>query len=91
MNELPANILYCYDCARSVAPDHVCPTITLAEVRERVAALRENSADYEAAHGDEDRLHRQVLRAVVEQHPDAVEMARVALETVDIDFPRYCA
>ena len=45
--------------------------------------------DPEAAHSLEDELYAQVLGAVVAGHPEAREMARYALTSKNISFPRW--
>jgi hypothetical protein len=45
--------------------------------------------DYDRAHRLEDYLHQKVLKAVVEGHPDAIELARKALTSHHIIFSRY--
>lgn len=66
-------------------------TMTPADVRLRVEAIAAAHGDYEMAHGDEDRLHQDVLRAIAAGAPDAAELAAEALRTLELDFPRYCA
>lgn len=47
--------------------------------------------DYEAAHADEDRLWRDVLRAIAEGWcEDPAACARAALESQDLEFKRAC-
>lgn len=65
--------------------------MTPDDVRARVQHIADISADDESAHGAEDRLHVDVLRAVAAGHPDAAALAREALKTDDIDFARWCA
>lgn len=65
--------------------------LTLAEVEARVARIRDIKDDNEVAHGEEDDLHFDVLRAIAEGHPDPVALARAALETSKIEFVRWFA
>lgn len=66
--------------------------VTPEDVRQQVDALRANHGDYEGAHGDEDRLYADVLRAIsAGTCTDPAACATEALKTADIDFPRYRA
>lgn len=48
--------------------------------------------DDEAAHTDEDKLHRDVFRAIADgKCEDPAACARAALESLDLDFERACA
>jgi len=62
--------------------------MTVTEVKERVEAIRRAASDDEKAHGMEDQLHQDVLQHFAEL---GHEVAAVALETVDMDFSRWCA
>ena len=66
----------------------------LIEIANRVAAIREVVWDDEKAHGLEDDLHHDVLRAIAEntlEDVDATVAAKIALDTLLIDFGRWCA
>ena len=65
--------------------------LTEFDVAKRVEAIIAMRGDYEAAHGAEDELHLDVLKAIASGNVEAVGMARVAIMTEGIDFPRYCA
>jgi hypothetical protein len=65
--------------------------VTVEEVRRQVEELRAHHDDPEGAHGDEDQLHEDVLRAIADGAPNAAELAALALQTIDIDFPRWYA
>lgn len=71
--------------------------ITLAEAQAAVQQIRDIASDDEAAHGHEDQLREQVLRAIAQLPLTAAgmkharELARVALQTSDIEFDRWCA
>lgn len=67
--------------------------MTEAELRARVEALKAESSDAESAHWDEDQIYKDVLRAIArgEAIPDPETLASVALELIDIDFPRWYA
>lgn len=61
--------------------------MTVDEVRRRVAEIREKAWDDEVAHGMEDNLWRDVLRAIATEKVAGAE----ASATEDIDFSRWCA
>lgn len=64
--------------------------MTPGQVAERVAAIR--VGDSEAAHGMEDRLHQDVLRAIAAgECADPAACATEALQTLNIKFERWCA
>jgi len=65
--------------------------MTPKEVAKRVAMIGECRGDYEAAHGMEDQLREDVLQAIAGGAPNAADLAREALKSTDMDFPRYCA
>jgi hypothetical protein len=66
----------------------ITPTI----VRERVEAIREAAEDDEFAHGLEDSLYEDILRAIADGRClDPVACATEALKTRDINFARWCA
>jgi hypothetical protein len=67
--------------------------MTFQFIRDRVARIRvhADTGDYEAAHGEEDDLWRDVLRAIADGADNPRAMAREALETTHIDFERYTA
>jgi len=62
--------------------------------QEMVERIRAGADDDESAHTAEDRLHLTVLRAIASGDltgVEAVEVARIAASTDDIDFARWCA
>lgn len=65
--------------------------MTTDDVRERLAAIKAVAHDYERAHGMEDELWADVLRAFAEAEANGSEVARLALTSRDIKFERYCA
>lgn len=67
--------------------------MTEQEVRDRVEAVRAAGVegDDEYAHSLEDGLHQDVLLAIANGAPNAPEISRTALETLAIDFARWCA
>ena len=66
--------------------------MTISEVEDRLALLRQIAGDPEAAHGEEDSLYGDVLNAIATgEAEDAVEMARLVLTSEDIDFARWYA
>lgn len=67
--------------------------MTINEARHRIKEIQRlaDEGDSEAAHSREDRLHQDVLRAIVDGVDDAPEFAALALSTLSIDFERWCA
>ncbi len=65
--------------------------MTVADIEEKISEIKLLADDYEVAHSKEDDLHVNVLRVISEGEADARNLARKALETLDIEFPRYCA
>lgn len=62
------------------------------EVLRRVDVIRESSGDDEGAHGMEDSLWSDVLRAISDgTADDPAGCAKAALLTQEIDFSRWCA
>ena len=47
--------------------------------------------DDERAHGFEDALRSDVLRAIADRHPQAALLAMAVLKSADIGFARWCA
>ena len=66
---------------------------SIESVRAEVAHIEAIAGDWDAAHSAEDSLHQSVLAAIANgEHDDsAADLAREALKTGDIAFPRYCA
>lgn len=61
-------------------------------IKEALATLRECAGDSDIAHGMEDRLHREVLRAIASgQCAEPAECASLALTSENIDFARHTA
>lgn len=48
-------------------------------------------ADPESAHSHEDSLHQDVLQAIADGCPEPERLARAALRTLKMKFPRWCA
>jgi hypothetical protein len=68
--------------------------LTLEEVHRRtehVLEMDHHDADPEMAHGAQDRLYVDVLKAVVAGHPDAAAMATDVLRIEDSDGTRWWA
>lgn len=61
------------------------------QVRDRVRRIDAARWDDEAAHGEEDTLHEDVLQAIADGADNPAELAQEALKTQDIDFARWCA
>ena len=67
------------------------PGLTAEDIARRLAAIHALHGDDEAAHGEEDRLHRDVLAAIAAGAPDASLLAAAALRTETLGFSRWCA
>ncbi|MBD8087046.1 hypothetical protein HUK49_03580 [Limosilactobacillus sp. c11Ua_112_M] len=65
--------------------------MNLKEVKKTVNNIKESVVDFEGAHELEDDLYEAVLKEVVSGNPESKEMARIALQTKEINFPRYCS
>jgi len=74
--------------------------MTFEEVRRAVEEIAEASGDPERAHALEDRLYKRVLAEIAEsifkphsaaRSQRAAELARVALKSQQIEFPRNYA
>lgn len=65
--------------------------ITVEEVKKHVERIREMAGDDEGAHGTEDDLWEEVLRAISEGAKKPKQLAIEALKTTEIDFARWCA
>jgi hypothetical protein len=62
------------------------------DVARQVERIREMAGDDEAAHSEEDGLHRKVLGAIAAGEAESpAECARIALTTNEINFHRWCA
>jgi hypothetical protein len=66
------------------------PGLTAEDIARRLAEIHALQGD-EAAHGEEDRLHRDVLAAIAAGAPDAPLLAAAALRTETLGFARWCA
>ncbi len=68
------------------------PRMTVADVIDRRKAIEDMARDYEVAHGEEDRLHLEVLEAIAAGTCEQPELcAAVAVTTQLIPFARHCA
>lgn len=66
--------------------------MNVEEIQKRVEALR--GYDSEIAHGEEDQLHQDVLKAIAGgeySKETMVEMAKAALKTLEVEFDRWYA
>ncbi len=65
--------------------------MTPQDIAKRVLAVAASAADDETAHGMEDKLHHDVLLAIAEgKCEDPAGCAATALETLPLDFDRWC-
>ena len=63
--------------------------LTVSDVRDAVARIAEIAAGHDAqAHIMQDKLWLEVLKAVAAGHPDAIDLAREAIRTEEIEFDR---
>lgn len=63
----------------------------VSEAREWVNDIKDSSRDFEAAHIMEDELYLKILRGIADgtcENPQQV--AKEAIKTQNISFPRYC-
>jgi len=66
--------------------------MTIQDVRDRLGKIEKASNEPESAHLEEDGLWMAVLGAIAQgSAEDPVEMARLALTSDDMDFPRWYA
>lgn len=65
--------------------------ITVEECRARVEAIRAAAEDDEAAHGMEDDLHFDVLKAIAAGASNGKALATEAIKTAQIEFARWTA
>lgn len=66
--------------------------MTADEIKKRVAEISKARKDPETAHGKEDDLFVDVLRAIAEgRAEDPAKCATEALKSVELDFPRWTA
>ncbi len=68
--------------------------LTINEIKERLKTIKriaEEDNDDEVAHSREDELYQDVLKAISEGHPNAIELAKLALTSSNITFCRWCA
>ncbi|MGW5877847.1 hypothetical protein ACWFMI_15025 [Nocardiopsis terrae] len=63
--------------------------MTPQQVRSRVAAI--DPADEDAAHAAEDLIWQDTLAAIAAGAHKPRQLAKEALATALLDFPRYCA
>lgn len=63
-----------------------------ATIEIRLGYIRAIAGDPEAAHPEEDRLHRDVLRAIADGNcSEPRRCAEIALRSLQIEFPRWAA
>lgn len=62
------------------------------EVKKWVDSIKDSRRDFEAAHVFEDELYLKILRGIAAGTcEDPQQVAKEAIKTQDINFPRYCA
>lgn len=66
--------------------------MTLEDIEQEIAHIRECVGDPEIAHGREDKLYRDFVRFIATEAPEAYAMLATAiLQTRSLCFPRWCA
>lgn len=65
--------------------------MTIEEINERVAKIRESSWDDEVAHGMEDSLREDFIKYVATLDIPLAAKAKSVLETSEMKFNRWCA
>jgi len=63
--------------------------MTVDDVRERVENIRQAAFDDEVAHGMEDELYAEVLKAIANGADSPEKLAAEALKTEKIEFSRW--
>ena len=63
--------------------------MTVDEIRARVAQIDATADLVEKAHREEDRLYREVMRAIAGGASNPVELAQAVLATEDLGLDRY--
>jgi hypothetical protein len=63
--------------------------MTVDEIRARVAQIDETADLVEKAHREEDRLYREVMRAIADGASNPAELARAVLATEELGLDRY--
>lgn len=63
--------------------------ITVEYIKKEISDIRE--LDPESAHSSEDDLHQDVLKAIANGATNPAELAREALKSLKLDFPRWYA
>jgi len=65
--------------------------MTIREALKRYRDIEKEVDDDERAHGMEDDFRRDILQAIADGAPDAVRLAKIALQTAKLEFARWCA
>lgn len=60
----------------------------IEEIEKRVAEIAANVRDREGAHGMEDQLYLDVLRAIAGGHKNARQLAAAAIKAADVKYDR---
>ena len=62
------------------------------EVKKWIDSIKDSRRDFEAAHVLEDELYLKILRGIADGTcEDPQQVAKEAIKTQNISFPRYCA
>lgn len=62
---------------------------TAEEIRLRLMEIIQRRSEPDVAHGLEDDLHQDTLKAIAAGAPNARELAAEALKSMEIEFPRW--
>lgn len=65
--------------------------MNIEQIKEQIKLIKGVAGDPEAAHSYEDALYEQVLQTIAKGAKNAPELAKEALKTTKIKFPRWCA
>ncbi|WP_131501286.1 hypothetical protein [Lactobacillus crispatus] len=66
--------------------------MNVSEAKEWVNDIKDSRRDFEMAHCLEDELYLKILREIADGTcEDPQQVAKEAIKTQDINFPRYCA
>lgn len=65
--------------------------MTVKEIKKTIKQIKELASDPESAHTVEDDLYFSVLEEISKNPSNAQVLAKKALKTKKVDFPRWCA
>lgn len=65
--------------------------LTVEEIKKRISEIAALASDPEAAHGNEDELYADTLKAIADGADNAAELAAAALKCLDLTLDRWYA